>query len=344
MSGSGLQQDSPYETTFAPPEAGWVHSNPMMCERCSRRLSVRKCTGACERNACKGCLRWPSETDAEGASSRSLLDAQVRCVECHTHGVLHRGPAPLHRQFVRDQARLGLWAPAAAAPRPSPPTPPADPRRIPPTPPAHPRRNAAQVAARLAEVRRRLEEIDAATADADAATADAADVTAEGASSASRWQCWDFGTHYSWRLGTARGDVTARPDARSWRDIPDEDVPEELVPAPRWRNRSEAEDARSAAAAPRRGPAGAPPCPAARSRSPEAATEHPQADEVPRTRLSRRTLSTAEFAARDAHTGRRETAEFATRDPHTGSRECPCLSCEFQRFVQCERANRRHSY
>ena len=39
--------------------------------------------------------------------------------------------------------------------------------------------------------------------------------SAEDASAASGWQLWDFGSHYSWRLGgTAHTDV-----------VPDEDVP-----------------------------------------------------------------------------------------------------------------------
>ncbi len=401
------------DQAVAPPEAGWVYADPTLCERCSRRPSTRKCSGACERTACTGCLRWPEENDVE---SRSLFDSQVRCVECHsaaTHGLLHKGPSQIHRQFIREQVRMRLWDPApAAAPRPAPPMcvshPPAEPRRtpaaprrtlstppalrrsaLPPLPPADPRRprTGAEIAARLAEVRRRIEEIDAAEADRSAATADAgavttgaADVTPDivdwmpeghegaptGASSAPQWQCWDFGSHYQWLLGYAGDDVTNPVWSR---EIPDEEVPEELVPAPRWRTHSGAE--RSTAAAPRRGPAGAPPSPRARSRSPVAAAEeHPPEELVPRTRLSRRTLSSAELAGRetragraahaggDAHPGRREAhaaraahtgrgaraplppAEYATRvgspssRPHTGAEDCICLTCEFQRWVQ----------
>ena len=175
MSGSGLQQDSPYETTFAPPEAGWVFSDPLMCARCARRRSVRTCTGACERDVCLGCLRWAPNTE------RCLLDARVCCIDCYNNGVDHRVPAPLHAQFVREQARRTLWSPDVATPLPSPPTPPADPRR-----------NTAR-----------------------AADAPAEDAPAEDASAASGWQLWDFGSHYSWRLGgTAHTDV-----------VPDEDVP-----------------------------------------------------------------------------------------------------------------------
>ena len=48
-----------------------------------------------------------------------------------------------------------------------------------------------------------------------AADAPAEDAPAEDASAASGWQLWDFGSHYSWRLGgTAHTDV-----------VPDEDVP-----------------------------------------------------------------------------------------------------------------------
>ncbi len=153
MSGSGLQQDSPYETTFAPPEAGWV--SPL--------------------DVCLGCLRWAPNTE------RCLLDARVVCIDCYNNGVDHRVPAPLHAQFVREQARRTLWSPDVATPLPSPPTPPADPRR-----------NTAR-----------------------AADAPAEDAPAEDASAASGWQLWDFGSHYSWRLGgTAHTDV-----------VPDEDVP-----------------------------------------------------------------------------------------------------------------------
>ncbi len=123
MSGSGLEQDSPYETTFAPPGAGWVFSDPLMCARCARRRSIRTCTGACERDVCLGCLRWAPNTE------RCLLDARVCCIDCYNNGVDHRVPAPLHAQFVREQARRTLWSPDVATPLPSPPTPPADPRR-----------------------------------------------------------------------------------------------------------------------------------------------------------------------------------------------------------------------
>ena len=117
MSGSGLQQDSPYETTFALPEAGWV--SPL--------------------DVCLGCLRWAPNTE------RCLLDARVVCIDCYNNGVDHRVPATSAR----------------------------------------------------------------------AADAPAEDAPAEDASAASGWQLWDFGSHYSWRLGgTAHTDV-----------VPDEDVP-----------------------------------------------------------------------------------------------------------------------
>ena len=173
MSGSGLQQDSPYETTFAPPGAGWVFSDPLMCARCARRRSVRTCTGACERDVCLGCLRWAPNTE------RCLLDARVCCIDCYNNGVDHRVPAPLHAQFVREQARRTLWSPDVATPLPSPPTPPADPRR-----------NTAR-----------------------AADAPAEDAPAEDASAASGWQLWDSGRTISDILGwTFRAHTDVVPD------------------------------------------------------------------------------------------------------------------------------------
>ncbi len=123
MSGSGLEQDSPYEATFAPPGSGWVFSDPLMCARCARRRHIRTCSGACERSVCLGCLRWSPNAE------RCLLDPRVCCIDCYNNGVDHRGPAPLHAQFVRTQARRALWAEDVATPPPAPPTPPADPRR-----------------------------------------------------------------------------------------------------------------------------------------------------------------------------------------------------------------------
>ena len=104
MSGSGLEQDSPYETTFAPPGTGWVFSDPLMCARCARRRHIRTCSGACERSVCLGCLRWSPNAE------RCLLDPRVCCIDCYNNGLDHRGPAPLHAQFMRTQARRALWA------------------------------------------------------------------------------------------------------------------------------------------------------------------------------------------------------------------------------------------
>ena len=120
-SGSGLEQYSPYEATFAPPGSGWVFSDPLMCARCARRRHIRTCSGACERSVCLGCLRWSPNAE------RCLLDPRVCCIDCYNNGLDHRGPAPVHAQFMRTQARRALWAEDVATPPPPPPTPPAVP-------------------------------------------------------------------------------------------------------------------------------------------------------------------------------------------------------------------------
>ncbi len=122
MSGSGLEQDSPYEATFAPPGSGWVFSDPLMCARCARRRHIRTCSGACERSVCLGCLRWSPNAE------RCLLDPRVCCIDCYNNGLDHRGPAPVHTQFMRTQARRALWAEDVAPP----------PVAAPPSPPAVP--------------------------------------------------------------------------------------------------------------------------------------------------------------------------------------------------------------
>ncbi len=76
MSGSGLQQDSPYETTFAPPEAGWV--SPL--------------------DVCLGCLRWAPNTE------RCLLDARVVCIDAaEAEGDATSERRPWRRARKRDE-------------------------------------------------------------------------------------------------------------------------------------------------------------------------------------------------------------------------------------------------
>ncbi len=235
------------DRAVATPEAGWVWSDPTLCERCSRRHSTRKCSGKCKRSICRGCVRFPEKDDGE---SRSLFDSRVRCVECHSaamQGMLHAGPSPIHREFIREQLQMKDPAPAAA-PQPAPPMciahppaeprqtlgaprrtrsmppalrrsallplPPADPRRptgrpLPPLPPADPRPLREKT---VAEITARLDKVNQRMEEIRAAEADRIAAEAD-------------------RIA---GETDVNPDFADWRPEGHEDAPTCAEGAPEW--------------------------------------------------------------------------------------------------------------
>ncbi len=112
LSGAGPMRElySPYQATVAPTGSGLVFSDPLLCARCVRRRHIRTCPGACERSVCIGCLRWMRPRLGSSSATRSLLDQRVCCVDCFNNGLDHRGPAPIHTQFMLMQARRAFWA------------------------------------------------------------------------------------------------------------------------------------------------------------------------------------------------------------------------------------------